>query len=267
MAEEQTPKKVVKRVVKRAAPPRPPAMRYGRPVTGGSDASPIGSPAPTSTRVAARDEPASEPPTTPAGPTLRRPGTKRPAIKRPTVSAPKVDLAPAIGALRTRTAGAASAVGSRATRYGHATGDFAARRWDALRAWRIPRLEPVPAALLTGALVGLVSVGLGLAALALFTQVRGVASGGGTWGSLTFVVVTFIAFALGELLLTAFGTPMPRLTSFLGVVLVIMTILGLFLGVADSRFGIVLVPLLGAVAFTASHWLLALAESSPDEVG
>lgn len=257
MADEQTPKKVVKRVVKRpiapGGPSQKPQMRYGRPATG-------------PTKVAARDEPAPAPPTSPAGPQVKaKPPVKRP-VKQPAVKAPNVDVKPALAALRTRTSSAATAIGSRAGRAGRATGSFTAARWSALRAWRIPPLEPVRASLVTGLVAGLVSVVLGVAALRVFTEVRGVASGGGTWGSLTFVVVTVIAFVIGERLLTAFGTPLARLTSFLGIVLTIIAILSVFLGVADSRYGLVVVPALAAVAFLAAHWVLAMAESSSADV-
>jgi hypothetical protein len=111
--------------------------------------------------------------------------------------------------------------------------------------------------------VGLTSVGLGLVALRIFNDVRGVASGGKQWGSLTFVVVTFIAIVLGDLLLTAFGTARAGLISFLGVVLAIVAILALFLDMADDNRALVLVPLLAAVTYFASHWLITVAESSP----
>ena len=257
MSEEQPPKKVVRRVVKKPAPspsgPRP-TMRYGRPVV----------PTPSGPqKVAARDEPAPAPPTTPASPLEVKKAPRRP---RPTIKAPSVQITPTITAVRERTSAAAGAVGSRGARFGRATGAVTARGWSRARGWRIPHLDPVPATIITGAIVGLVSVGLGLAALRMFTELRGVAGGGGTWGSLTLVVVTFIAFALGERLLTAFGTPLPRLTSFLAVVLTMIVILGALLGPTDSALGIVIVPVLGALTFFAAHWLLTLAESAPADV-
>ncbi len=294
MAEDTTPKKVVKRVVKRpiagskpagdastSAPSRP-VMRYGRPV----------SEAPT--KVAARDQPAPAPPTTPAGPTSVKPGQVEPGASAPEikprskagrknktkpvtdvsatvtgpkkVSVPRIDVGPMLASVRSRTSGAAASIGSGAGRARRGTGTFTAARWGAVRGWRIPHLAPVRATILTGLLVGLVSVGLGVGALRLFTEVRGVANGGPLWGSLAFVVVTIVGFALGERLLTGFGTALPSLTSFLGVMLTLITILSVFLGLADSRFGIAIVPVVAAAAFWASHWLLRLAESSPAEI-
>lgn len=259
MADEQTPKKVVKRVVKRPiAPtksaPSGPTMRYGRPVDG------------PATKVAARDEPAEARPTSPAGPTTKAKGKGMPSIKRPSVSTPNINLKPAFDSIRSRTSTAATAVGSRAGRVGRATGDFTADRWAALRAWRMPQLESGRASLITGLIVGLVSVGLGVGALALFTEVRGVANGGPLWGTLTFFVVSLVAFALGERMLGAFGSDSPRVTSFLGVMLTLITILGVFLGLADSRFGLVLVPVLTAAMFWAAQRLLTMAESTPADI-
>ncbi len=54
-----------------------------------------------------------------------------------------------------------------------------------------------------------------------------------------------------------------RLTSFLAVVLAIVAMLGLFLDVADTWAAVALIPLLGAAAFTLSHWLIDLAENTP----
>ncbi len=260
MADQQPPKKVVKRVVKKAVT-QPPAMRYGRP----SAAPPKVTEAPGSsapTVVADRTEPAPAPPVTVDQVDARRSGFKRPQLKAPQFKAPRVDLGP----VRDRAARAASGVGTTTRSTARSVADFTVDRWYDLRAWWLPTVEPLRASAITGLLMGLLAVGLGVAALAIFSEVRGVASGGGTWGSLTFVVVAFVAFAVGERLLAGFGAPMPRLTSFLGITLTLVAILGLFLGVADSTLGVVVVPLVSALGFLAAHWLLALAELAPPEL-
>lgn len=248
MSEQEPPKKVVRRVVKRAVA-QPPAMRYGRPT-----APPTVAPA----SVADQVEPAPSPP---ASIETKR-SSFRPSIKRPHIKAPQIDL----GAVRDRTSRTASSITTTGRKVSRTTADFAIDRWYDLRTWWLPTLEPMRASAITGLLMGLLAVGLGAGALALFTQVRGVASGGGTWGSLTFVVVAFVAFAAGERLLAGFGTPMPRLTSFLGITLTLVAILGALLGVADSSWAIVVVPLVTAAGYLAAHWLLALAESTPPEL-
>jgi len=267
MADEQPPaKQVVKRVVKKKAattPTRPtqrdsdePTIRYGRKVAQTTDEPTVAKP---SIRTKAKKSKApSETPAT-AKPE-RKIALPRPAIRKPSV--PKITI---------RTSGVKDKAGS--------VGDgFVAgfRRiiaavtdafWfvvDTVRSWRLPRLDPVPASLITGVIVGLTSVVLGLGALHLFSWLRGVASGGGTWGSLTFVVVAFIAFMAGELLLSGFGVANPRLTSFLGVALTIVVILGLFLEESDTRMAILIVPAIAATAFTIGHWLMAAAEASAE---
>lgn len=252
MAEDPGPaKKVVKRVVKKTVA-RPPAtgspeprVRYGRPVTG------------TVSRPKAK---AAAPPVRSDSPTTKViKVAKRP--KRPQVRiGGKVKGAGR--AVTSRGSSAASGVFGAARSGTRSLGSRVSRGGRAVRSWRIPHWDPLPASIFTGAVCGLLAIGLGLGALAMFTHLRGVASGGGRWGSLTFVVVAFIAFVVGELLLSAFGSTQARLTSFLGVVLTIVAILGLFLGVADSVWALALVPLLGAAAYAISYVLLNLAEGS-----
>jgi hypothetical protein len=243
MADEQRPtKKVVRRVVKKtvarpASAPEPETrMRYGRPVTG---------------------------------------TTARPKAKAASVKTAKRPSRPAFGlggkikgtqkAISSRGSSAATGFADGARSVTRGVGSKIANGGRAIRDWRIPHWDPLPASIFTGAIAGLVAVGLGLVALAVFSQVRGVSSGGGRWGSLTFVVVTFIAFVVGELLLSAFGSTQARLTSFLGVVLALTAILGLFLGLADTRWALVLVPVLGAITYAVSYGLLTIAESGTTE--
>ncbi|KQV74450.1 hypothetical protein ASC61_05225 [Aeromicrobium sp. Root344] len=240
MVDEQQPaKKVVKRVVKKtvvrpAAPPPAETVRYGRPVS--------------TTRSKPQAKVASRAGAKPAGTTKTR---------------PRVKVGAAGKALTSRGAGVASGVAGATGSAARATGDFVADRYHALKDWRVPHIDPRLAAPITGLVVGLVSVGLGLVALEIFNDVRGVASGGKQWGSLTFVVVTFIAMLLGDVLLRAFGTTRAGLISFLAVVLAIVAILGLFLEMADDQRAFVLVPALAAVTYFVSHWLITVAESSP----
>lgn len=235
MADEQDPprKKVVKRVVKKtvARPLSPPVakpVRYGRPV---------------STRTKPQAKVASRPETT--------------------KTRPRVNVGSAGKALTSRGADVASGVAGATGSAARAVGDFVGDRYRAVVAWRIPHIDPRLAAAITGLVVGLVSVGLGLIALEIFNDVRGVASGGKQWGSLTFVVMAFIAVLLGDLLLRAFGATRAALISFLAVVLTIIAMLGLFLDMADDQRALVLVPVLAAVTYLVSHWLITLAESSP----
>lgn len=264
MPEQEPPKKVVRRVVKRAVS-QPPAMRYGRPTSPPTPA-PV-TPRTTAPAAVADDvEPIPSPPASAETIEAKRSSFslsfKRPQTKSARFKAPHLDL----GAVRDRTSRTASGVTATGREVSRTTADLIIDRWYDLRAWWLPTIEPMRASAITGFLMGLLAVGLGAGALGIFSQVRGVASGGGTWGSLTFVVVTFVAFAGGERLLTGFGAPMPRLTSFLGITLTLVAILGALLGVADSTWAIVVVPLVTATGYLAAHWLLALAESTPPDL-
>jgi chromate transport protein ChrA len=241
MSDEQQPaKRVVKRVVKKTVvrPPSArepePQVRYGRPVTG----------------------------------TTARPKAKA-ATAKPSKQRAKLELGGKVKGVQkvisSRGSNAASGVAGVARSAAGHVGSRIARGGRAVRDWRIPRWDPLPASIFTGAVAGLVGVGLGLAALVMFTHLRGVASGGGRCGSLTFVVVAFIAFVVGELLLSAFGSAQARITSFLGVVLTIVAILGLFLGVLETAWALVLVPVLGAVTYAISYGLLNLAETYSED--
>jgi hypothetical protein len=244
MADEQTPaKKVVKRVVKKGvAKPAPkdsaPQVRYGRAVA-------------TAPRPKAK-----------AGTAPSKPASKAPRPKIAVASKVKGAQKAVTSKSSSAASGAAGAIKSGAGRVRDAIDDSFFR----VRTWRMPHWSPIPASVFTGAVVGIIAVALGLASKSLFNELRGVSAGGGRWGSLTFVVVAFIAFVLGELLLSGFGVTQARLTSFLGVVLTIVAMLGLFLGLADTVWGLLIVPLVAVISYVLAKWLLDLAETSSEEV-
>lgn len=254
MVDEQEPtKRVVKRVVKKtvvrpasAAKPAPaPRVRYGRPVapSAKSAARPSGKAAsPAQTKVASRPSAESSPPR------------------------PRVDLRTKVGSARQRGTDAWWVVADGVSSGSRAVGGFASSRARTVAAWRLPHLSPYLAAAITGAVVGIVAVLLGIVALAIFDAVRGVSSGGGLWGGLTFIAIAVIAALVGEALLRGFGSTSGRLTSVLAVVLSIVAILGLFLDLAGSWVALPLLPLLGIAAFSLSHWLIDLAENTPVEI-
>lgn len=244
MADEQTPaKKVVKRVVKKSvATPAPkdtaPQVRYGRTVAT--------APRPKAKADAASTKPASKVPRPRIAVASKVKGAKKAVTSKSSSAA----------------SGAAGAIRSGTGRLSDAVSDTFFR----LRTWRMPNWSPIPASVFTGAVVGIIAVALGLASKGLFNELRGVSAGGGRWGSLTFVVVAFIAFVLGELLLSGFGVTQARLTSFLGVVLTIVAMLGLFLGLADTAWGLLIVPLVAVISYVLAKWLLDLAETSDEDV-
>jgi O-antigen/teichoic acid export membrane protein len=96
----------------------------------------------------------------------------------------------------------------------------------------------------------------------LFSTFRGVATGGGTWGSLMVVVVAFIAFALGEYFLAKFHVRQPRVTSFLGLCLTSIVIMAVFIEPVYSWWAWLILPALGALTFALSHRVIAMADSA-----
>lgn len=239
MVDEQEPaKRVVKRVVKKtvvrpasgAKPAQaPPRVRYGRPVA---------SPATVRTRP------------------LPKPGVPR----------QRIDLRSKAGSARERSADAWWVVADGVTGGARTVGTFATARARTVAGWRLPQLNVYLAAAITGAVVGIVAVILGIASLAIFDAVRGVSSGGGLWGGLTFAAIAVIAGFVGELLLRGFGSTSGRLTSVLAVVLMIVAMLGLFLDVVDTWAALPLLPVTGIAAFVLARWLIEIAESAPPEI-
>ena len=262
MVDEQQPaKKVVKRVVKKtvarpsapapAPTPAPaPVVRYGRPVATATRPSTPSAGKPAQAKAQPR----------PAGPATPRQKTPRPKTPR---QRPQVDLRAKVTAARTTTGRVWWAVADPVSDGSRATARVVAARARAAAAWRLPHLNPYPASLITGFVVGVVAVLLGVGALSVFESVRGVSSGGGLWGGITFTVVSVVGVFLGESMLRGFGTPSPRLRSALAVILTIVAMLGLFLDVVDGVAGLVLVPLLAIVGYVLSHWLVDLAENAP----
>lgn len=248
MVEEQQPaKRVVKRVVKKTVvrpttPVEAPAkVRYGRPVATATAPQP---------KAKAQTRPAASPGTT----------VSRPKIAR---QRPSIDIGAKVGGAREGIGRAWWATADTVSDGARSTGTFVAARARTVAAWRLPHINTYLAAVITGAVVGVLAVVLGVVALAIFEQVRGVSSGGGLWGGLTFTAVAVLSVFVGEAFLRGFGASAARLTSFLAVILTIVAMLGLFLDLVDSTAGLVLVPLLGAAAYTVAHWLADLAENAP----
>jgi hypothetical protein len=130
-------------------------------------------------------------------------------------------------------------------------GDAIADGWHWLVRLRLPHLSPVRGSAITGALVGLLSVALGWGFYQLFSATRGTQAGGG-WGFLALVFVAFVAFIAGELLLSGFGVPLPRVVSILSILLILLLVLIFFIKLAAGMWAWLLIPALSAVCFVAS---------------
>lgn len=241
MVDEQQPtKRVVKRVVKktvvRPAPHVPaPTVRYGRPVAT-----------------------ATKPPQAKAAPRPAKQTVKR---ERPTV-----DVGAKLGAAGHRVSDAWWVVADGVRDGSGAAGSFVARRSRQIAGWRLPHLNPYLASAITGIVVGLIAIAIGLASLQIFDAVRGVSTGGGFWGGLAFIGISLAAAWIGAALLAGFGSPSARLTSVLGVIVTVAAILGLFLDAVQSAAGIAIIPALAMASYVLAHWLIDLAENAPAEV-
>ena len=246
MAQEQEPaKKIAKRVIKktvvrRPAPSQPP-LRYGRPAAPESPGESTDQRQPAAKASAPRKVQSPRPPAAP----------------RPTRQ-----LGKKAGATTGKVAGA---VGGALTGAGHSVGDRVSAAFAGIRSIRYPRLEQIWAAAIVGAFIGLITVAITALLTRMFTELRGVSTGGGKWGSLTVVVVAFIAFALGEYLLAKMHVRQPRITSFLGLVMTLILILAFFLNPISTAWAILIMPVCGAVTFALAHKLIAITDSAARE--
>ncbi len=118
---------------------------------------------------------------------------------------------------------------------------------------RGPLLAPLAAAVLTGAVVGLLTSGLVWLALRGCSSLRGTSSCGdpGIFALLAIVVAMVLA---GRFALAALRVPDAGSTAFLGMALVAVLAL-LFVDTLDSVVGAVVLAVVTAVTFGLSQWL------------
>lgn len=235
MVDERRPtKKVVKRVVKKTVVVRP--ARPGSTTTVKQAAPPAGS--------------------TPLA------KLKAKASSRPTIRIPTPPRRPGAGlADRARLVG--SRVGDRASDVTYATTTAVRQGLRRVRDARLPHLPALRAAAITGVVVGLLAVALGYLSYELFSATRGTSAGGG-WGALVLVVVAFVVFAVGELMLGAFGVDHGRFISSMSVMLVLVLVLTFFLELAAGPIAWILFPVLGVIAFMASCRVMMIAADEPN---
>jgi hypothetical protein len=236
MVDERRPtKKVVKKGVKKTVVVRP-----ARP---GSSS--------TTVRQAA-------PPSTVSTPLAK---LKAKASTRPSIRIPTPPRRPGAGlASRARLVG--SRVGDRASDVTYSTTEAMRRGLRRVRDARLPYLAPMRAAAITGLVVGLFAVALGYLAYELFSATRGTSAGGG-WGALVLVVVAFVTFALGELMLGGFGVDHGRFISAMSIMLVLVLVLTFFLELAAGPIAWILFPVLGVITFMVSCRVAMFAAEQP----
>jgi hypothetical protein len=128
----------------------------------------------------------------------------------------------------------------------------------------LPVIGGLPAAIITGVLVGIITVGLTWGSLHLCEVVQGTSSCGNP-GFFLLAAIMVVTIVLGGLMLKAWGVPDPYSTSFLAVGLLAVLVLLFLVGVLFSWAMIIVIPAIAALTFALSHWVTtAVVESAGD---
>lgn len=113
----------------------------------------------------------------------------------------------------------------------------------------------LPAAAVTGVVVGGLAVALAWLAGVGCEAVRGTSACGGGPGLLILVVVVAALAWAGSLLLRLLGVPHAGSTSVLAVGILAVLVLVFVIGSLDEWFALVAVPLASVIAYAASWWV------------
>lgn len=130
----------------------------------------------------------------------------------------------------------------------------AERRFRDGTAMQLPVIDPRIAAVLTGAVVGLVGVVLAFLAGRGCEAVRGVGSCGGI-GLFALLLIVAIEVLIGAALLKAWRLYDPVSTSFLGSGLMVVFALLFLLRSLDSVWMVLVIPAVTAITFLISWWV------------
>ncbi len=122
------------------------------------------------------------------------------------------------------------------------------------RQFKLPAISPMAAALLTGAVVGLLMVGLTGAGFRFCELVQGAPSCGDP-GFLLLLAIVIIVILVGKALLDAWDLPDPGSTSFLAVGLLSVVALLFLVDVLFNWWMIIVIPVLAMLCFALSHWV------------
>ena len=122
------------------------------------------------------------------------------------------------------------------------------------RGFTLPAISALRAALVVGALIGLLAVLLTFASLKLCELVRGTDACGGP-GLLLLVATLVILTYAGGWLLRGFGIDDPGSTSFLAVGLLAVTAMLFFLDVIYSWWMVLVIPLVAMATYALSWWV------------
>lgn len=125
---------------------------------------------------------------------------------------------------------------------------------------RLPHWPDLRGVLATAVVTGIVVVALGAASLEVFDRVFGVKSGG-AWGVLAFALIALASYVVSRLLLGWFGHPNPVVTSALAQLFGIVLLLILLPTDAQSLWSLLIVPAVSVAAHLAAHGGILLAEA------
>ena len=131
----------------------------------------------------------------------------------------------------------------------------AAQEPKAPRGPLLPRLGTRTAAMITGAVVGLLAVGATYLALRACEAVRGVSTCGGGPGVLLLVAILIGLIVFGGRMLRLLGVADPVSTSFLAVGLLAVIVLLFLIDVSFSPWMVLVIPLVCVGTFALSHWV------------
>jgi len=118
----------------------------------------------------------------------------------------------------------------------------------------LPAIGALPAAVVTGLLVGIITVGLTWASLQLCTLVKDAPSCGSP-GIFLLLVVFIVMVYLGAAVLRAFRVRDPGSTSFLGMGLLAVVVMVFLLGSLEEWWTIIVIPVVGALTYALSQWV------------
>lgn len=118
----------------------------------------------------------------------------------------------------------------------------------------LPGMPPMRAALITGALVGLLSVGAVYLGLRGCEAIQGTSSCGGP-GLFLLIAIMIALIFVGGFLLRAWHVSDPMSTSFLAVGLLAVVALLFLTDVIFSPWMLLVIPIVGVGTFALSHWV------------
>lgn len=166
-----------------------------------------------------RPSPPSPSPARPSRPSFSRPSFPRPSFPRPALSRPSLDR---------------------------------------LRQIAVPAAPDVPApaaSAAVGAVVGLLVTASAALALAIFSAVRGTATGGG-WGLLTLAAILALAVVVATRLLAYARVLEPGTTALVGLLFGVIVVLAALIDLVYTGWAWLIVPAVGAAAYLVAHLLI-----------